>query len=67
MDIILRYTALGLGYWAFSLQAFGVPRDLGHLPWSVRWRAHATTCAATVAAWPLAVASDLHSWSRSGP
>ena len=65
MDIILRYLALGLAYWAFSLHAFGIPLDLLGLPRSVRWRAHAVTCAVTVVVWPLAAVNDLRSWSRS--
>jgi hypothetical protein len=67
VDLFLQYVAIGLAYWAFSLSLFGTPRDLVRLPWTIRWRAHAVTCAATVAAWPLAAASDLRSWSRSGP
>lgn len=67
MELLLRYAALGLAYWAFSLVAFGTPVEVLRLPWRVRWRAHAVTCAATVAAWPVAAASDLCEWQRRGP
>ncbi len=67
MELLLRYAAFGLAYWAFSLMAFGTPRGLTRLPWAVRYRAHAVAMAATVAAWPVAAWSDLRSWTRSGP
>jgi len=66
MELFLRYAALGVAYWAFSLLAFGTPCDILRLPRHVRWRAHAVTCAATVAVWPVAAASDLREWQRRG-
>ena len=67
LDILLRYTAIGLAYWAMGLLAFGTPVDLLALPRAIRWRAHAVVCAATVAVWPLAAVNDLRAWSRSWP
>lgn len=67
MELLLRYAAFGMTYWAFSLTAFGTPGDLSRLPWGVRCRAHAVAMAAMVAVWPVAAWSDLRSWTRTGP
>ena len=66
VDLLFRYASVGLVYWALSLVAFGVPLELARVPARVRWRAHLVACVATVAAWPLAAASDIRALGRDG-
>lgn len=64
LELILRYLALGLAYWAFSLIAFGSPAEIWKLPGWVRWRVHTTACLVIVAIWPWAVWNDIKGLAR---